>query len=56
MKYKILMLVTLMLLAILTIGAISASDDLIQDNLTVQMDEMMSWKCQFPKTVTSHHP
>jgi hypothetical protein len=39
MKYKILMLVTLMLLAILTIGAISASDDLIQDNLTVQMDE-----------------
>lgn len=33
MKFKILIL----LLLILTIGAVSASDDLIQDNLTVQM-------------------
>lgn len=38
MKYKKLMLVTLVLLAILTIGAVSASDDVSSDNLTVSDD------------------
>ena len=38
MKYKKLMLVTLVLLAILTIGAVSASDDVSSDNLTVSED------------------
>ncbi|WP_458405758.1 hypothetical protein [Methanobrevibacter sp.] len=38
MKYIKLMLVTLVLLAILTIGAVSASDDVSSDNLTVSDD------------------
>lgn len=38
MKVKKLMLVTLVLLAILTIGAVSASDDVSSDNLTVSED------------------
>ena len=35
MRFKNIMLITLMLLAILTVGAVSASDDVISDDLTV---------------------
>ena len=34
------MLVTLMLLAILTIGAVSASEDIASDNLTVENEDI----------------
>ena len=39
MKIKKMMLITLLLLTILTIGAVSASDDISDDNLTVPDDE-----------------
>lgn len=35
MKYEKIMLITMVLLAILTIGAVSASEDTSDDNLTV---------------------
>ena len=38
MKFKKIMLVTFLLLAVLTIGAVSASDDVASDNLTVSDD------------------
>ena len=38
MKYKKIMLITLLLLAVLTIGAVSASDDAALDNVTATDD------------------
>lgn len=43
MKFKKILLVSVILLAILTIGAVSASDDMISDeNLTVEQPEVSS--------------
>ena len=38
MKFKKIMLITLLLLAVLTIGAVSASDDVASDNVTASDD------------------
>ena len=37
MKIKNIMLLTLLLLAVLTIGAVNAADDIASDNMTVMM-------------------